>query len=281
MSISGTSTSQQTVSVTVTGTQGTLYYTTNGTNPTTSSNTVTSGTTLLIAQNALLKLQAIQNSTTTSDVVTTQFTTAAQVSAGTSHTLSIRNDGTLWAWGDNAVGELGNGTLSPTSQPTQVMINATTPLTGIVAIAAGTQESFAIDNQGNVWAWGLNTSSQLGTGGTTNVLYPVEVSGLTGAVAVASSQSHTLVLLGNGSVWAWGANGSGQVGIGTISAWVTQPTQVLAPNSQTGPDIQNIVAVAAGSNHSLALENTGKVYAWGSNSYGQLGDGDTGALGAC
>jgi hypothetical protein len=184
LTISGTTTCQQTVSVTVTGTQGTLYYTTDGTNPTIASSTVTSGSTLLIAQNALLKVQAIQTSspTTTSDLVTAQYNTAAQVSAGTSHTLFLKNDGTVWASGDNSAGELGTGNLYTASQPTQVMINATTPLTGIVAVAAGTQQSFAVDNQGNVWAWGLNPYGQLGTGGTTNVLNPVEVSGISGAV---------------------------------------------------------------------------------------------------
>jgi alpha-tubulin suppressor-like RCC1 family protein len=275
LTISGVATSQQTISVTVTGTQGTLYYTTDGTNPTTSSAVVTTGSMLLIAQNALLKVQAIQTSTTTSDVVTAQYGIAAQVSAGTNHTLFLKNGGTVWASGDNSAGELGTGTLLTSSQPAQVMINSTTPLTGIVAVAAGTQQSFAVDNQGNVWAWGLNANGQLGTGGIANVVNPVQVPGLSGAVSVASSGGHTLALLSNGSVWAWGANGSGQVGNGATSSWVTQPTQVLAPNSQTGPDIQNIVAVATGSNHSLALENTGKVYAWGDNSYGQLGDGDT------
>ncbi|MEJ0000924.1 MAG: hypothetical protein WDO13_18200 [Verrucomicrobiota bacterium] len=70
----------------------------------------------------------------------------------------MRNDGTVWAWGDNSAGELGNGTLTSSSQPTEVMINGTTPLTGVVAVAAGTQESFAVDNEGHVWGWGLNTS---------------------------------------------------------------------------------------------------------------------------
>ena len=275
LSVSGTSTSQQTVSVTITGTQGTLYYTTDGTNPTTSSATITSGSTLLVALNAMVKVQAIQNSTTTSDVVTAQYNIAGQVSAGTNHTLFLKNNGTVWASGDNSAGELGTGNLVNSTQPIQVMINSSTPLTGVVAVAAGTEQSFAVDNQGNVWAWGLNTNSQLATGGTANVLNPVQVSGLSGAVAVASSQGHTLALLGNGSVFAWGANGSGQVGNGTTSTWVTQPTQVLAPNSQTGPDIQNIVAVAAGYYHSLALENDGKIYAWGDNSYGELGDSDT------
>lgn len=275
VSVAGTSTSQQTVSVTVTDSAGPIYYTTDGTNPTSSSKTITSGSTLLIAQNAVLKVQAIQSATITSNLVTAQYTLAAQVSAGDSHTLSIRNDGTVWAWGDNSAGELGNGTLTSSSQPTEVMINGTTPLTGVVAVAAGTQESFAVDNEGHVWGWGLNTSGQLGTGGTANLVYPLQVSGLTGAVAVASSGSHTLVLTGGGALWAWGANESGQVGNGDTSSWVTTPVQVLSPSGQTGPYIQNIVAVAAGANHSLAMDNAGHVFAWGDNAYGQLGNGDT------
>jgi alpha-tubulin suppressor-like RCC1 family protein len=280
LTVSGTSTSQQTESVTVTeATSGvTVNYTTDGTIPTQSSLSLTSPTTLLIPINATLKVQAFQSATVTSNLVSTQMAHSAIVSAGTAHTLFLKNNGTVYATGDNSAGELGNGTTTNSTQPVEVLMNISTPLTGIVAIAADNNESMAVDNQGRVWAWGLNTNGELGTGNATATPYATQVSGLSNMLAIASGQNHTVALKADGSVWSWGANGSGQVGNGTVSAWVTQPVQVIAPATQSGPYLQSIVAVAAGFNHSLAVDNTGKVYAWGDNTYGELGDGDAALL---
>ncbi len=276
LTVSGTSTSQQTISVTVTeATSGvTVNYTTNGTIPSQSSSSLVSPTTLLLPLNSMLKVQAFQTATVTSNLVSTQFARNALVSAGTAHSLFLKNNGTVYASGDNSAGELGNGTNTNSTQPVEVMTNSTTPLTGIVAIAADNNESMAVDNQGHVWAWGLNTNGELGLGNSTPTYYATQVIGLTNMLAIASEQNHTVALKADGSVWSWGDNGSGQVGNGTVSPWVTEPTQVIAPNTQSGPYLQSIVAVAAGWYHSLAIDNTGKVYAWGGDAYGQLGDGD-------
>jgi hypothetical protein len=134
----------------------------------------------------------------------------------------------------------------------------------------------AVDASGNVWAWGLNTNSQLGIGTSSNALYATQISTntLSNMIGIAASGNHAVALRADGSVWGWGANASGQVGNGATSAWVTTPTQVLAPSGQSG-NLAGIVAVAAGTNHSLALTSGGNVYAWGSDSAGQLGDADT------
>jgi alpha-tubulin suppressor-like RCC1 family protein len=278
ITVLGTSTLQQTLSVSIsisgapTGTI--IYYTTDGSNPSMSSPSIASGGSILIAQNAMLQVEAFQNATTTSDIVTEQLTLAGQVSAGTAHTLILENNGTVLAAGDNSAGELGNGTNNNASTPVQVMVNASTYLTGIVAVAADNDESFAVDNTGKVWAWGLNTNSQLGIGTSSNALFATQVTSLSNIVAIASSQNHTLAVGANGSVFGWGANTSGQVGNGATSSWVTMPTPVLAPSGQSG-NLSGVVAVAAGASHSLALDKNGDVWSWGSNSAGQLGDTTT------
>ena len=126
LTVSETSTSQQTVSVTVNeSTSGvTVNYTTNGTISTQSSPSLTVPATLLIPINATLKVQAFQSATVTSDLVSTQFAHNAIVSAGTAHTLFLKNNGTVYASGDNSAGELGNGTTINSSTPVQVMVNA-------------------------------------------------------------------------------------------------------------------------------------------------------------
>jgi alpha-tubulin suppressor-like RCC1 family protein len=279
ISVTGQSTAQQTVSVTVTeSTSGaTLVYTTNGSIPTPSSPAITSGSTILIPQNATLKVQAFLNgATNASSLISEKFAVAGMVSAGMAHTLILKNDGTVWASGDNSAGELGNGGTTPASTPVQVKTNSSTNLTNIVAVAAANDESFAVDASGNVWAWGLNTNSQLGIGTSSNALYATQISTntLSNMIGIAASGNHAVALRTDGSVWGWGANASGQVGNGATSAWVTTPTQVLAPSGQSG-NLAGIVAVAAGTNHSLALTSGGNVYAWGSDSAGQLGDADT------
>jgi hypothetical protein len=145
ISVTGQSTAQQTVSVTVTeSTSGaTLVYTTNGSIPTPSSPAITSGSTILIPQNATLKVQAFLNgATNASSLISEKFAVAGMVSAGMAHTLILKNDGTVWASGDNSAGELGNGGTTPASTPVQVKTNSSTNLTNIVAVAAANDESF-------------------------------------------------------------------------------------------------------------------------------------------
>jgi len=177
LSVAGLSTSQQTVAVTISDTTSgaTICYTTDGSNPSQSSATITSGGTILIPQNATLNVQAFLSGTSTSNMVTAQYGINAIVSAGDAHTLALRNDGTVWAWGDNSCGELGNGTIINSGTAVQVMINSGTALSGVVAIAAGSYESFAVDGNGNVWAWGLNTNGELAIGTTTNAVFATQI----------------------------------------------------------------------------------------------------------
>jgi alpha-tubulin suppressor-like RCC1 family protein len=183
-----------------------------------------------------------------------------QAKAGASHTLLLREDGTVWAWGANGSGQLGDGTTSHRQEPRRVA-----GLSAVKAVVASGEHSLALrGSDGSVWAWGQNDSGQLGDGSTVNRLLPVQVLGLEGVVALASGSDHVLALTSGRTVLAWGRNHEGQLGDGS-----TLPSST--PRLVSGLD--DVVAVAAGGNHSLALLADGTVWAWGSNTHGQLGDG--------
>ena len=183
------------------------------------------------------------------------------IAAGFAHSLAVRSGGSVWAWGYNIYGQLGDGTTTRRSTPAQVQ-----GLTSVIAITAGFYHSLAVRSDGSVWAWGYNTSGQLGDGTLTNRATPVQVQGLTNVTAIAAGHDHSLALRSDGSVWAWGWNASRQLGDGTTTNR-SIPVQVQGPTSVT--------AIAAGHDHSLALRSDGSVWAWGLNNYGQLGDGTT------
>jgi alpha-tubulin suppressor-like RCC1 family protein len=180
------------------------------------------------------------------------------IAGGASHSLAMKSDGTIWAWGDNSAGELGNGNTTNSSTPVQVA-----GFSGAVAIAAGGNLSVAVKSGGTVWAWGNNGSGQLGNGTTTNSSTPVQASGLTGETAVGAGNNYSLGLKSDGTVWAWGSNSFEGLNLGIASV---TPVQVTGFTGET--------AIAAGSNHSLALKSDGTVWALGFNNYGQLGNGN-------
>jgi alpha-tubulin suppressor-like RCC1 family protein len=179
------------------------------------------------------------------------------ISAGGDHTLARPADGTVWAWGDNSSGQLGDGTL--TNRPSPVQVAA---LSGIAKVSAGANHSLALGADGRVWAWGANVQGQLGSGTFGESPAPTVVGGLPSTVAISGGGQHSLALANDGTVWAWGDNSSGQLGSGTVTA---SPVPLRAAS--------RMVAVAAGANHSLALRDDGTVWAWGDNRFGQLGTG--------
>src|SRR6266446_1181073 len=117
---------------------------------------------------------------------------------------SARGQGTVWAWGLNGSGQLGNGTFTNSNTPAQV-----SGLSGVTAIAGGAEHSLALKSDGTVWAWGYNALGQLGNGTFTGSNTPVQVSGLSGVTALAVGFSHSLALKSDGTVWAWGFNNEG------------------------------------------------------------------------
>ncbi|WP_426748873.1 MopE-related protein [Myxococcus faecalis] len=187
------------------------------------------------------------------------------VAAGAYHSLFLQENGEVFAWGQNLTGQLGTGTTSsmPVASPTKPV-----GLPPIKAIAAGQTHSLALDTNGEVWAWGKNDFGQVGLGTVGgNVTAPTRVSGLTGIQTISANGNFSFALTLDGRLWAWGQNASGQVGTGAASTAEPTPRQV---NS-----LPTIRAVAAGHNHTLALDADGKVWAWGKNDLGQLGTGST------
>ena len=189
------------------------------------------------------------------------FRTTPMVAAGWHHTVALRNDGTVWAWGENAFGQLGDGTTMRRLTPVQVQ-----NLSNVTTIAVGGRHTVALRDDGTVWAWGNNGNGQLGDGTTRNRNTPVQVRDLNDVVAIAASGWHVTALRSDGTVWAWGSNSLGQLGDGTTIGRHT-PVQVR--------NLSNVTAVAAGWNHTVALRRDGTVWAWGNNYSGQLGDGTT------
>lgn len=184
------------------------------------------------------------------------------VQAGGAHTLALQQDGTVLAWGDNYYGQLGTGDNTPSLTPILVA-----GLTGVRKIAAGPQRSVALKEDGTVWTWGYDHYAwQTGEDISNNI--PSQVADLNGVVDIAGGYEHVVVVRADGTVWAWGSNYSNQIGNGN-QWWQFQdvPTQV--------PNLTNVVKVAAGFDHTLALLSDGTVWAWGVNNFGQLGDGTT------
>ncbi len=199
-------------------------------------------------------------------VQVTGLSGVTNAAVGGDHSLAVTGDGTVWAWGGNAVGQLGDETTINRSAPVRVSGLTNVP-GGVRAVAAGLQFSVALKNDGTVWAWGVNDAGQLGDGTTTNRTSPVQVSGLTDVAAIVAGTGHVLALKNDGTVWAWGANDEGQLGDGTTTSRST-PVQVSG-------GMVGVTALAAGVAHSLAVKNDGTVWAWGMNDSGQLGDGTT------
>jgi len=190
--------------------------------------------------------------------------TYTQVAAGSAHSLGLRADGSLWAWGDNYIGELGNstntGTYTPNPTPTQVAGTYT-------QVVAGFAHSLGLRADGTLTTWGNNQYGQLGTATNSGTPNPNPTPTATGTALVTRSlamgASFGLAVKGDGTLWAWGDNAYGQLGLAITTARVTRPVQV-----GTATDW---VMVAAGEYHTLALRADGSLYAWGWNIYGQLG----------
>jgi alpha-tubulin suppressor-like RCC1 family protein len=184
------------------------------------------------------------------------------LAAGGTHNLAVTDEGTVLAWGRNAVGQLGDGTNTDRNLPVEVA-----RLQAVRAVAAGPSHSLALLQDGTVWAWGSNMRGQLGNGTTTGTPLPERVPGLDRVVSIAAGGEGSFALKGDGTLWAWGENWTGQLGVGSADEEVLEPTPVL--------DLTDVVAVAPSYDHTIALTGTGRVWAWGNNRYGQLGDGTT------
>jgi alpha-tubulin suppressor-like RCC1 family protein len=188
--------------------------------------------------------------------------TVTAIAAGRGHSVALKDDGTVYTWGRNDYGQVGDGTTTNRFTPYQV-----TEIGDAVAIAAGKDFTLVLKRDSTVWGWGRNDDGQLGDGTTTNHSTPAQVmGGQTGVIAIYAGQYHSFARKSDGTVWGWGYNKFGQLGDGTT-------TNQLTPVQLTG--LADMVAFAGGIGHTLALKNDGTVWSWGLNNYGQLGDGTT------
>ena len=171
------------------------------------------------------------------------------VALGSSHSVLLKTEGTVWTWGTNSYGQLGNGTSVSSNRPLQV-----SGLSGITAVAAGAMSTMALKWDGTVWSWGNNASGQLGDGTTTARSRPVAVSGLSTVAAISAGTYHAVALKSDGTVWAWGNNGMLQLGDGT-QVNRSSPVQVL--------NLDQIVAVGAAGSSAIALHADQTIWEWG------------------
>ncbi|WP_263437163.1 RCC1 domain-containing protein [Stigmatella hybrida] len=198
----------------------------------------------------------------------------AALALNQNHTLALLEDGTVWAWGENAQGQLGLGPapvpgaprppdVAPRRSPTRVE-----GLKGAVALALGYRHSLALMEDGTVRAFGDNSAGQLGDGTAERFRdFPVGVGGLTQVVKVVAGSMHSVALKQDGTVWVWGRNTYGNLGQGTQDGQ-PHPTPVQVPG------VTDVVDIASGRDHLLALHAGGTVSAWGLDASGQLGFGE-------
>lgn len=191
-----------------------------------------------------------------------------QTATGYHHTLAIKEDGSLWAWGSGSHGQLGNG-IDWDSEGFEVYETAPIPVspgTTWKSVATGWNHVVAIKSDGTLWTWGNNDNGQLGDGTIIDKNLPQQIGTENDWVYISCGQHATFVLKANGTLWACGRNNNGQLGDGTT---VNKNTFV-----QIGTD-NNWKSIEAGWFHTLGMRIDNTIWAWGDNSFGQIGDNTT------
>jgi alpha-tubulin suppressor-like RCC1 family protein len=194
--------------------------------------------------------------------------TPTAIAAGATSSYAIGSDGKLYTWGDNFDGQLGDGTVIDHDTPEAITL---APGVSPTAIAGGTVSGYAIGSDGRLFAWGWNLYGQLGDGTTTSQATPeaVTLAPRVRSIAIAAGYGEGLAIGSDGNLYVWGDNDYGQLGDGTTTTDHHRPEAItLAPGVTP-------TAIAAGYGLSLAIGSDGKLYAWGYNENGQLGDGTT------
>jgi alpha-tubulin suppressor-like RCC1 family protein len=234
-----------------------------------------------------------------------------KVSGGYYHTIAIRTDGSLWAWGANNYGQLGNGTNTDSNIPVHIG-----SATNWKDVAAGGYFSFGLKTDGTIWAWGINAHGELGINSTTDSNVPVQIGTDTDWKSIAAGHWHGMALKNDSTLWSWGHGAYGALGLGSTSdQWLPQAVDstfkwksistggvwalgirndgtmwacgnddhgmigvstggIFPSFTQIGTD-NDWKVVSAGTWHGLAIKNAGTLYSWGYNSNGQLGDNNS------
>ena len=215
----------------------------------------------------------------------------AKIASGYNFSVALKEDGTVWTWGNGSNGKLGNGDTANKTEPVQVLApvqdqeegeeleeKVVKYLTGVVDIAAGYDSSSALLSDGTIVSWGAGANYSLGNGTSTAdssiPVYVLDSNGekLSNIVKIARGNDHNLALTAEGEIYSWGYNNRGQLGLNNSST-TAAPTKV---KDETGyGTLKGIVDIACGMYTSYALTETGEVWAWGYNNNGQLGNNST------
>ncbi|MGQ8873815.1 RCC1 domain-containing protein [Paenibacillus sp. TSA_86.1] len=191
--------------------------------------------------------------------VTTEQSFTKEMSGGQDHTLVLKTDGSVWAWGSDQSGQIGSDKVYSTKTPTQV-----SNLSSITAITSGPDYNLALKSDGTVWAWGSNQSGQLANTNARMSDVPKKIEGIDSVIAIDAGTTHALALKRDGTVWAWGSNFYGELGIGNNTSQYA-PTKI---SSLTG-----VKSISAGAFYSFVIKTDGTIWSWGANSRGQLANG--------
>jgi len=192
-----------------------------------------------------------------------ELSNVIDIAAGKEHSLAVKSDGTVFAWGSNNAGQIGAG--EKLEYLTPVIVPG---VFDTVAIAAGDRFSLALISDGSLYAWGVNDVGQLGNGNTESTFGPEKVQNATEIAAIAAGSEHAIALRKNGNVLVWGWNEYGQLGNGG------RDIQTLPiPVKEADRVVSGVQVVGAGARYSMVLKDDGTLLAWGDNSSGQLGDG--------
>ncbi|MEA3477798.1 MAG: CHAP domain-containing protein, partial [Bacteroidota bacterium] len=215
----------------------------------------------------------------------TYLTDIVAIATSDCHNLALSYSGKVYAWGENHKGQCGcdekwNNKITPVEVMKKIG-ECLVPISGIIAIATGSNHSMALTSDGEVYTWGYNSRGQLGNPPITDdppyfLYYPIsktavkvwaDQSGtpLTDVNKIGAGRNHSFAILDDGNTAAWGENKKGQLGIGYFGDKEDLPVNVI--------NITNIIAIDGGEDHSIALLHDGSVYSWGDNKYGQLGNG--------
>lgn len=214
------------------------------------------------------------------------------IAAGQAHSYALLASGEVLAWGNNSSGQLGNGTFVNSAQPVFVRKSNGEILNNIRMISAGANHGYALDNKGQVYAWGSNSSNQLGVGNSSNRPYPTLMvdntnQTITNIQKIDGGAQFGLLLKTDGTVWGVGAFKGSEINENGIPSYKAQPYAMQVEGGQTpNQTLSNVIDISAGTSHSLAITVENKknfVVAWGDNRFpdltaaagGQIGNGNT------